>query len=80
MDIIWDNSHVLHIFWALIMTGGVLYMIGLIVDMLIAYFKMLRIKRKIIKIAKERWFSLTLDEMYAKLNAGIEIKPSKYLK
>lgn len=80
MDIIWDYSHVLHIFWAFIMTGGILYIIGLTVDMLIAYFKMLRIKRKIIKIAKEHWFGLTLDEMYAKLNAGIEIKPSKYLK
>ena len=32
------------------------------------------------RIAKKYWFSLQVDDMYQKLNAGIEVKPSRYLK
>ena len=32
------------------------------------------------RIAKKHWFSLQLDDMYQKLDEGIEVRPSHYLK
>jgi hypothetical protein len=62
------------------MVGGIAYGIGLTIDLAIMAYKLRKTKKQVETIAKDYWFSLTLDDMYAKLNAGIEIKPSKYLK
>lgn len=80
MDIIWEHSRLLHIAWYIIMVGGIAYGIGLTIDLAIMAYKLRKTKKQVETIAKDYWFSLTLDDMYAKLNAGIEIKPSKYLK
>lgn len=60
-----EKMQILDVMFGIIISMGVFGMIG-------EYFDN--------RIAKKYWFSSQVDEMYQRMNAGIEIRPSQYLK
>tara|TARA_Y100000004_G_scaffold173473_1_gene211369 strand:+ start:311 stop:508 length:198 start_codon:yes stop_codon:yes gene_type:complete len=60
-----EKLQILNVMMMILIPMGIFGMIGELLDN---------------RIAKKHWFSLQLDDMYQKLDAGIEVRPSQYLK
>ena len=60
-----EKMQILDLLFGIVISMGVIGMIGEYLDT---------------RRAKKYWFSSQVDEMYQRMNAGIEIRPSQYLK